>query len=135
MHEMPSIMSVIPIHTTTASAPKIRGCESTPKAHIIVMMPRSKVHPAPGISIMFISSLTPMILMALNSTHKPSKIGSISSDTARLNMSMKPSMISTMPLAKIHTLPVMTCHVFMDNAKLLIPEAKIIMPMMDERMM
>ena len=76
-----------------------------------------------------------MILMALNSTHKPSKIGSISSDTARLNMSMKPSMISTMPLAKIHTLPVMTCHVFMDNAKLLIPEAKIIMPMMDERMM
>ena len=105
----------------------------TIKAHISVSIPNSKVHPAPGISIRFISSLKPIMFMALNNIQKPRRMGKMISAIDMLNISIKPKRISIIPLAKIHTLPVKILCEFDAKAKLFIPDTNITTPTMPDK--
>ena len=113
----------------------MRGCDNTMNAQIIVITPISNVHPYPGISMMFISSLIPIMLIPLNKIHIPISKGSIVADIVKLKIRIKPSNISTIPLIKIHILLVIMWCEFVDNARLDTPDTKITIPIMDDRKM
>ena len=102
-------------------------------AQRMIIIPISNVHPEPGISIIFISSLTPTILIPLNKIHIPNNIGSIVAEIAILKMRIKPRSISTIPLMKIHIFPVIIWWEFVAKARLEIPEVKMTIPIIDER--
>lgn len=111
----------------------MRGCDSTMNAQIIVISPMSNVHPYPGISIIFISSLMPIMLIPLNKIHIPRNMGSIVVDIVKLKIRIKPSNISTIPLINIHILFVIMWCELVANARLDIPDTKMTMPIIDDK--
>lgn len=102
-------------------------------AQIIVITPISNVHPDPGISIIFMSSLMPIMLIPLYKIHIPRSIGSIVADIDKLKIRIKPNNISTIPLVKIHILPVIMWCELVANARFDSPDIKITMPIIDDR--